>query len=528
MLPESDGVRILANEGLYFLQRVPEHHQNVFRLNSREAGAYLLASYAELSSKSHKSHDTLQLIKDKLETAVEECVGAAGHEFDPYWQKQALFAASFGKSALDFYDADDFVAMFTKLRVLNAVRAPEVGMSLTYSQLVSLGLDRLIARLTSRHLYSLACSIAEYVKLPTDKVYAHWAIQKVKSSTDSDESVQRAIIGRLRGKLDVSFVEIAKAAHSEGRTGVAKELLGFEPRAAAQVELLLDMHEDEAALKKALESGDTDLMYHVLIRFRKKYSIQKFLELIGSDPVPLALTERWAAAHDNDDDGMLQQIHYALDRRADIGAGLVRDAIGLRNPTGRRDKLDDAIRQFKGAQFDFERNALAEAKKALAQQARLEEKLGPKLDRRLVGLSVHETVSELVKIDEPDLARRSFKIPAETFARIQLRTLVAAKRWSDVAKFADNDKSAITFLPFFNEALAADQLELAGKFVPKCADLKLDFVDMYARCGLYVKAVEEAVRLGKRQVAAEVSGRAGVSARDRAEIDQVLRRARWK
>jgi hypothetical protein len=36
-------------------------------------------------------------------------------------------------------------------------------------------------------------------------------------------------------------------------------LLDYEPRAADQVPLLMSMQEDELALIKAIESGDTDL-----------------------------------------------------------------------------------------------------------------------------------------------------------------------------------------------------------------------------------------------------------------------------
>jgi hypothetical protein len=39
--------------------------------------------------------------------------------------------------------------------------------------------------------------------------------------------------------------------------------LDYEPRAADQVPLLISMQQDDLALSKAIESGDTDLgMYH--------------------------------------------------------------------------------------------------------------------------------------------------------------------------------------------------------------------------------------------------------------------------
>jgi hypothetical protein len=37
------------------------------------------------------------------------------------------------------------------------------------------------------------------------------------------------------------------------------QLLDYEPKAADQVPLLIEMEQDELALSKAIESGDTDL-----------------------------------------------------------------------------------------------------------------------------------------------------------------------------------------------------------------------------------------------------------------------------
>lgn len=43
------------------------------------------------------------------------------------------------------------------------------------------------------------------------------------------------------------------------------QLLDYEPRAADQVPLLMSMEEDERALIKAIESGDTDLGNVIII-----------------------------------------------------------------------------------------------------------------------------------------------------------------------------------------------------------------------------------------------------------------------
>lgn len=49
--------------------------------------------------------------------------------------------------------------------------------------------------------------------------------------------------------------------------------------------------------------------------------------------------------------------------------------------------------------------------------------------------------------------------------------------------------------PFFNECLSAGNTKAAANFIPKCTNLApADRMDMWVRCGLVVKAGEEAFR----------------------------------
>lgn len=122
-----------------------------------------------------------------------------------------------------------------------------------------LGADALIDRLINRNNHLLAIRIAEYLKLRTDKILIHWACEKIKSSTEDEETICRTIVDKLAKKSGLSYAEIAKTAHDAGQTRLATKLLDYEPRAADQVPLLISMQEDETALIKAIESGDTDL-----------------------------------------------------------------------------------------------------------------------------------------------------------------------------------------------------------------------------------------------------------------------------
>jgi len=52
--------------------------------------------------------------------------------------------------------------------------------------------------------------------------------------------------------------------------------MDYEPRAREQVPLLQKMGQDVPTLLKALESGDTDLIYDVLFHMRSKMQMGDF------------------------------------------------------------------------------------------------------------------------------------------------------------------------------------------------------------------------------------------------------------
>lgn len=57
---------------------------------------------------------------------------------------------------------------------------------------------------------------------------------------------------RLEGHDEVSYLDIARTANQMNRKRLATMLLDMEPHANNQVPLLLAMHEEEAALAKAI------------------------------------------------------------------------------------------------------------------------------------------------------------------------------------------------------------------------------------------------------------------------------------
>ncbi|KAL9934186.1 hypothetical protein V8E36_006642 [Tilletia maclaganii] len=260
--------------------------------------------------------------EENLSEAVDTCLRAAVCEWEVGWQRKLVKAAAFGKAFLDMYDPSFFVTTAKTLRVLNAARAYEVGLPISSEEYAApaplptlphlTGASAVIARLTARNQHLLSSRIASLLNLRPDAILKHWARAKIAkplptaaalgvtgsggggggttaaavagAAEQAEDEVTQAVVRKFEGMwsegVSVSYAEIARVAWGMGRTRLATKLLEYEPRAVDQVPLLLNMHEDKLALVKAIESGDTDLVYHVLLRLKSQLSRGDFFRII--------------------------------------------------------------------------------------------------------------------------------------------------------------------------------------------------------------------------------------------------------
>ncbi|KAI5293407.1 hypothetical protein KEM55_007119, partial [Ascosphaera atra] len=372
------------------------------------------------------------------------CVRAAGQEYNTYWQKQLLKAASFGKSVLELYSSDDFVEMTERLRVINAVRDYKIGLPISYEQYSRLTPEKLVERLTNRFEYLLAIRISEYLQLPTDSIYVHWASQKVKTSTEDDDAICQLVVKKLEGKRGISFEHIAQSAYDEGRGRLATQLLNYEPRAGKQVPLLLNMEEDSMALDRAIESGDTDLIQYVLLHLKRKLPMASFFRAIDNRPVASALVEETSKTEDIN---LLKDLYYQDDRPIDGSNLLFSEALDNPDVSAAIDQIKVASRLLvdsKDASVQFQQNALLEAAQLLKVQEDLEKEVSEEVN--FVGLSVNETIYILIKSGFTKRANKlqsEFKVPEKTFWWIRLRAMVAKRDWGGLEDIAKSKKSPI-------------------------------------------------------------------------------------
>ncbi|KAJ6405565.1 hypothetical protein OIU84_013516 [Salix udensis] len=171
-IPECDGVRVLPNTSMEYVQRDPDSTVSIFKIGSTSPASLLFDALNILIGEvlRYLSHclpttagENLRLISASLPEAVEACIDAAGHEYDVSHQRTLramvkpfagdLDSVGFGRN---FYH-NCIQERCQNLRVLNAVRDSEIGIPLSIEQYKLLSVPVLVGRLINAHNIFLHC-----------------------------------------------------------------------------------------------------------------------------------------------------------------------------------------------------------------------------------------------------------------------------------------------------------------------------------------------------------------------------------
>lgn len=465
--------------------------------------------------KTAKADEGIRAIKAQLDQAVETCIEAAGYEWDIPMQKRLMRAADLGKTFLDFHDPSTLVRMSQRLRVLNAARHYEVAVPISYDQYEATGPRTLLARLTYRNRHLIALRIANFLHIAPDPILKHWAKAKIARSNKArsvsastalgdaaDDAVCEAIVEKLRDQPAVSYADIAKEAWAAGRVRLATKLLVHEPRAVDQVPLLLSIEEDKLALLKSIESGDTDLVFHVLLRLKARLSRAEFFRLIQAplqdslDPTSqpptlnisyLALASNILQAYArNEDRELLRDLYFQDDRRTESALLSIEEAYDVPIATGalagegQEENIAVHVKSLKEAMgfFNEDKERLLEGKltdeqtRLIAFQAALEkEEIAAPI--RVVGLSLNDTIRLCLKHNmhkKAEKLRSDWKVPDKRFWNIKIRALVESQDWDGLRAFANSKKSPIGYTPFVQRLIEAGEAGDVEQYLEKMSD----------------------------------------------------------
>ncbi|XP_046492707.1 vacuolar protein sorting-associated protein 16 homolog [Neodiprion pinetum] len=491
LITEIDGVRVLSSSSHEMIQKVPNVVQKIFRINSTDSASYLLEASKQFQKRSHKADSYIDLVKEKLDTAIQDCIEAASYEFDFETQKLLMRAAKFGKGFSRSTNPDVYVTMCRQLRVLNAVRHHTIGIPLTYTQLQVLSSQVLLHRLVARRHYYLSIQIARHLQLPEvdgeSRILAHWACYKVKQTQLDKEQIAEEIADKLGYAPGVSYSEIAIEAANCGRKQLAIKLIDYEPRAQLQVPLLLRLGEERAALYKAVESGNTDLVYTVIFHLRENMPLADFQRFIMRSPLAMALYIKYCQGHNRE---TLRDIYSQDDDFHSQALWFIREGYQQKNSLSRDTFLQSAHENFKLARNDLNAALTEEQIKLL----RYQRSLADTLHQPVVGKPLHDTVKLLLLQNEIKLAdklRSEYKLPDKRYWWLRIQCLAENGLWMELEKFSKSKKSPIGYEPFIEECLKYKKNDEAKKYLPRVREeLKVKY---FAKVGMLLEAAQIAL-----------------------------------
>ena len=109
-ITEIDGVRVISSDVCDLIQKVPSKSffhffcylnppyinnyvassLSIFRPGSTSPSAILYDAWESFSRRSPKADESIRSIRPDLAAAVDECIDAAGREWEPFWQRRLL------------------------------------------------------------------------------------------------------------------------------------------------------------------------------------------------------------------------------------------------------------------------------------------------------------------------------------------------------------------------------------------------------------------------------------------------------
>jgi vacuolar protein sorting-associated protein 16 len=474
MVTEVDGVRLITKHGHYLIRRIPDPLVSVLEIGSTSPAALLYdARRLYESGDARATAELLDIVQSgNLVNAVQTCIEAAATELQPAKQVILMRAASYGRAFLALQDGNTATSshhhstviidgkralrVAQKLRIINALLSETIGMPLTMAQLDSMGTPLLLQKLVGRKHYLLALRIAEASGEGSETVLTTWACDKITTAAAggvSDEELLSILLQKLATQPRVKFSSIAAHAQNVGRPRLAALLLDHETHVHQLVPLLLQLGEDERALKRAIEYGDMDLVADVLQMIRKKdqrqggrtgsgrlWSLlaqyksaavaafvryyqqqQQQQQQHGGDSSIDVVVQMYNELHMYDD---LAEYHYKM--ATDNNASMMMIT----------KEVQAAKDAYIKAGAEFEASAVSQYSRMRELQRELEQ---TSKREGLIGLSVADTIRQCIKLGMKDQAQkvgREFKVPEKHFTMLSIETHAAMKDWQTLQHMA--------------------------------------------------------------------------------------------
>ncbi|KAH0652067.1 hypothetical protein KY285_032119 [Solanum tuberosum] len=448
------------------------------------------------------------------------------------------------------FQRDRIQEMSKTLRVLNAVRHPDIGIPLSIQQYKLLTSAVLIARLINAHRHLLALQISEYLSMNQEVVVMHWASTKITASAAiPDATLLEMLLDKLKICKGISYAAVAAHADKNGRRKLAAMLVEHEPRSSKQVPLLLSIGEEDTALMKSTESGDTDLVYLVLFHIWQKRPALEFFGTVQARPLARDLFVNYARHYKHE---FLKDFFLSTGQLQDVAFLLWKESWELsKNPMaskgsplhGPRIKLIEKAQHLfvETKEYVFESKAAEEHAKLLRMQhefevttkqaifmdssisdtirtcivlgnhrAAMKVKTEFKVsEKRWYWLKVFalatirdwDALEKFSKEKRPPIGnhraamkvKTEFKVSEKRWYWLKVFALATIRDWDALEKFSKEKRPPIGYRPFVEACVDADEKGEALRYTPKLTDPR-ERAEAYARIGMAKEAADAATQ----------------------------------
>jgi Vps16, C-terminal region./Vps16, N-terminal region. len=548
---EADCCRVISDSRVEILQRVPPATAAMLRIGSIEPSALLLDANDAFENGSPSSDEAARAItrSGMLMDAIEICIDAAAKEFDVAMQKRLLKAASYGMH-FDYKDGNTtnilggktnavnksnvrpsevallFVEAAKKIRVLNALRHPSVGIAMTSAQYDSIESTGVIARLIAMKRPALATTLATYLQLDeavrayarASRAAAFVATDNSNSDSETTDAAIRILNTDAKNPLmnRGGYAMVALAANKAGRQGVANLLLTLESSISDKVPGLtaIGLYSDAATV--ASHAKDDNLIFHVLAEFEKSCILKNidpsqaqvsYLSTVVRSFPPEAmniLSKYFETMHDVKHVVNLRNSarHYSIS-----GTIIAKRALDAPREQDRLSLLQEASRLYAQDKDNiFLKACTDEYLELILEQERLRRAFGPDVTTKTS--SVTDTIFNVLcyaavklrdsnkLIAESEKLAKKFKVPEKRLWHTKIRAFAATDQWKNMRQLAESrTKIPISFKYFALEAIKHKQdVSEVLWYIQRVTDGEERY-DLFCEAKLWKRALDEAKRL---------------------------------
>ncbi|KAJ3415205.1 hypothetical protein HDV05_005345 [Chytridiales sp. JEL 0842] len=290
---------------------------------------------------------------------------------------------------------------------------------------------------------------------------------RVRKSVGDSDQLCKIIVEKMGSeKMSISFAEIAKTAYQTGQTKLATQLLDYEPKAANQVPLLMSMDQDSRALVKAIDSGDTDLVYAVILHMKRKHPIAEFFRLLHGKTLATNLLETYSKQQDMQ---LLKDFYYQDDRRTERANVMFTESFEQSQLNARLAKLKESLKLFQeDKERTFEVKAIEDQIKLLQAQSAIERDTG----HSFFNLTVSQTIYKLLILGHGNRAAKlksDLKVPEKRYLWIKARVLVEQRNWEGLDKFIKSSTKFVSLAAIVELLIKSNELQQAKVYAETLA-----------------------------------------------------------